>query len=528
MRYKNLATPRILSSAVFTCSAFLFITTCFNNSALAQTYDLLDVYQATQKNDPQWAQEEEGYFAKAESKNIARAGLLPQVQAGITQSNNRYTGTSASFSLDADKLASCQLNASDSVNIGTAITALNCLAAPEESSSSFSSTSYNVSIVQPIVRLDRWYQYKGSEAISEQAKKERERALQDLILRTSEAYFNVLRANQAYLYASQQEENTQAQLNGVQRRYEKGLLNSSDVYQIQALHDISYAYKITAENMLSNAVNMLEKMTQIPGIQIAALPDDLPIELPRPSTAQEWVNIAKQNSPELKIATLGIAAANHNHQSKKSLHAPTVDFFASYNQTESDGSTATLNQGSTNYTSAGVNLNVPIFTGGYNYATAKQAKHQMKQAEFIKENVYQDVITNTQILFRNVVNTVTQVKAQQSAVMSNQRAYQSIVRGYEQGIKNASDLAVSQKDLYSAQKDFSNAKYDFILDALKLKRVTGILSEDDLKLINQRLNQSDQNANKEEFDPNHYPVKNEFSREKEPKKSLVEVIRGWF
>lgn len=535
---------RLTLSTLLSC--LLLLPTPFFRNAHAQTYDLLDVYRAAKKNDPQWAQEEEGYFAKAQSKNLARAGLLPQIQAGASQSTNHYSGPSTSFSLSADRIEACQLNASDPIDVSNAITALNCLASPTDASSSFSSTNYSVNLVQPIVRLERWYQYKGAEAITEQAKLEREKALQDLILRTSEAYFQVLRAHQGFVYASQQEENMQAQLNGVQKRYERGILNSADVYQIQAMYDVAYAYKVSAENLLYNAVNLLEKITQVPAIQIAPLPDHLPVDLPKPNTATAWVDIAKKNSPELKIATLGISAANHNHQAKKSLHAPTVDFFTAYSQTESDGSTATLNQGSTNYTSVGVNLNVPIFTGGYNSAATKQAKHQMRQAEYVKENVYQEVVTNTQVLFRNVSNTVARVKAQSSALSSNQKAFHAVARGYEQGVKSAADLAVSQKDLYSAQKDFANAKYDFILDALQLKRVAGVLTENDLKLINDRLEESSHtqaphtqtspeeiNSQNEHFDePRESEIDYKRSEpkkqtDKTDKKSFIEVIEGW-
>ena len=156
-------------------------------------------------------------------------------------------------------------------------------------------------------------------------------------------------------------------------------------------------------------------------------------------------------------------------------------------------------------------------------------------------------MTNTQVLFRNVSNTVTRVKAQQSALLSNQKAFNAVARGYEQGVKSAADLAVSQKDLYNAQKDFANAKYDFILDALQLKRVAGVLTENDLKLINDRLEDSNRmqtphaqksteeiSSQNESFDVlqesevdyrRSEPTK---QTDKTDRKSLIEVIEGWF
>src|SRR5690606_41701900 len=143
----------------------------------------------------------------------ARAGLLPQLSAGAQL---------ADVDIDVDTSAGSR-------------------------SLSRSSLVYQATLAQPLFRADRWFQLQAAQASGEQAALEFSAAQQELILRSAEAYFAVLRAQDALAAVKAEEAALKRQLDQAKERFEVGLSDRTDVLQAQAGYDSAHAGRLLAE-----------------------------------------------------------------------------------------------------------------------------------------------------------------------------------------------------------------------------------------------------------------------------------------
>ncbi len=459
-------------------------------SITAHTETLLQVYEQALKNDPTWTAQREAYFADAEAKTAARAGLLPQIYGGISYSNVQYGTSNTSQITTLAQIGNATLTDTlECVNqygLSDINPLVNCLTnrTKKTSSSAFSTTSFSVNLTQPLFRLDRWYQYQQGQLVTDKARLDFIKAQQDLIMKVAELYFSALRAQDEASFSHVTQTSITRQLHDAQTLFERGQLQSTQVYQAQAAYDLSQTAKIIAEGAYQATLETLEGLTHNPNIDVTALPPDVPIELPQPSNPALWVQMAKTRNLDLQSLRLAARIAHTDYEVKQSAHAPTVDFFASHSQTQSNGLTSVLNQGETTTTSLGVNLNIPIYTGGLTSSLARQAKHHERQAEALSEAMEQQVTLSTRRFYRNVVTHIQHIEAQKIALLSREKVLLSVRNEYQRGQRSITEVLQTQQDLFSAQKDLANARYDYILDTLRLKQSAGVLSFNDLKALN--------------------------------------------
>jgi len=139
--------------------------------------------------------------------------------------------------------------------------------------------------------------------------------------------------------------------------------------------------------------------------------------------------------------------------------------------------------GDASQTTVGLQLNVPLFSGGLTTAQGREARQLLEQAEQQREGLRRQVVQNTRNLFRAVNTDVEQVKARRQAIISSQSALEATEIGYEVGTRNIVDVLDAQRLLYATVRDYNNARYDYILDNLRLKQVAGTLSPADLQSL---------------------------------------------
>ncbi len=529
--------------------------------------DLLNVYSLAIKNEPEWSAQRAKYLSNREAEKIGLAGILPQISLNARHAKVNY---------DVDGNNSSTLNNANLLNLSVTDT-FNCsvdngifsgdltteeidgfsecaTSAQGSVETSFTVTDTAFNVTQPLFRLDRWYGYKQSQAVTDQAEIEYQLAQQELILRVADTYFNTLKAWEQVEFTRNEESAIRKQLRATQKRFQKGLIGSTNVYEAQAIFDLAQSTRFSAENFFRGAVEDLEQMTRQPGIEITPLPTHLPITSPEPDDSEAWVIAARKNNLDLQAAKFAAQAAKHNHRVKKSNHAPTIDFLASFSQSSADGRTSTLDQGDTQSSSIGITLNVPIFSGGGISANERQAKFQMREAEYRVEQISQEVIGNTRKAFRSVVTSVHQIEALNVAIISNQKALEAVEKGYKVGTRNVSEVLQAQRELFSAYKDHSNARYDYILNTLRLKRAAGVLNKEDLSNLNAWLSKgststaplgssSNVNEPRDTFEPHASKHDTRAQKAQRPQfkdehldnepdsekpETFIEVMKGWF
>ena len=423
----------------------------------ANANSLQEIYELALKNDAQLKADKAGYEANKELGNIARAGLLPQINATYTAYDKNDTDTTNNFT--------------GVLRNGNSKT-----------------TGWNVSLSQPLFDLSAWYIYKQGQKLSDQAEAQFGADQQSLIVRVATAYFNVLRSVDE-LESTIAEQNAFAhQLDQVKQRFDVGLTAITDVHEAQAAYDSAYAGTLEARGSLSINYEALEVLTGKAEDQIAPLSDKFPVVNPTPADRAEWVNFALKNNYELKATRLGADAAQKNASAARAEHIPTVDARLGYQKLEADGEGDIgpfdqLTEGNT----VSIGVNIPIFSGLRTSSTARQAVAQGLQAEELFNSAQRNTIQNTRALHLSVETDVARVAARKQANVSNQSALEATQAGYEVGTRNLVEVLQAQSKLYQARRDYSNALYDYVINTIRLREVAGLLTPADIQEVDKWL-----------------------------------------
>lgn len=419
----------------------------------AQADTLNDIYQQAVENDHQIKADEAAYRSAREAKKIGMANLLPLITANASYSQS-----------DLD------------------VTEQNLAGVSETET-----TSWGVSLAQPLFNMAAWFGYQQGVDLSEKAEADFSAAQQDLIVRVATAYFNVLRAIDT-LEASIAEENANShQLAQTKQRFEVGLTAITDVHEAQASYDIATAQTLTARGNLGIAFEALEVLTGKAHDAIAPLKADFPVRKPQPEARADWVEFALQNNYQLKSAKLAAEASRRGAQSARAAHYPTLTASIGYNDSDTENTQNALFNRASNGTTASINLSVPLFAGGGTSARARQAYGSAMQAEELYNKASRDTIQAARSLHLLVSTDVARVAARKQAITSSLSAVSATQAGYEVGTRNLVDVLQVQRTLYQARRDYSNALYDYVINQFQLKAVAGNLTPADVVNINEWL-----------------------------------------
>ena len=428
------------------------LLTCF----FVSSENILEIYNEALENDPTYKSAEYSYLADKQIVVQGRAALLPSITlSGSTNWNEYYQN---------DKLQQ-----------------------------EYNSFSKSARISQPLFRLDSWFNFKRSKSLTNAAEADFAYQQQNLLLRTAELYFGVLRAIDNLNAAISEEKAIKKQLDQAQQRYEVGLSAITGVQEAQLAFDLSMAARINNEGNLFSAREALNALIGREIFSLDELGENLNVSSPFPNSKEEWVKTALENNYQLKAAYLRRDAAKSNARSVASNHLPKIDIVGSGSESETNqfnyegfevngqGIPVPAVTGRRNYS---IQLSVPIFQGGAVSSRRKQAYSQFNEADentlFTERSVIQEVRSQ----FSNVVTLVANVNAQRQAVISATSALEATQVGYKVGTRNIVDLLQAEKNLYSAEKNLANAKYDYILANLRLALAAGTISPNNIVDIN--------------------------------------------
>ncbi|MDZ5604240.1 TolC family outer membrane protein [Pseudomonas sp. RP23018S] len=415
--------------------------------------DLISVYQQAVGNNADLAAARADYGARREIVPQARAGLLPNLSAG---GETMHTRT--------------QLD-------------------EPSATTNRSGTAWTATLSQPIFRADRWFQLQAAEAVSEQAALELSANEQNLILQSAESYFAVLRAQDGLAATKAEEAAFKRQLDQANGRFEVGLSDKTDVLQAQASHDTARANRIIAQRQVEDAFQALVTLTNREYGSLQGVVHTLPVQVPVPNDAKAWVETAGRQNLNLLATNYAVDAAEQTVRQRKAGHAPTVDAVARYQRGDNDNlgfsNPSPLRNvrygGDVEQTTLGVQLNIPLYSGGLTSSQVREAYQRLSQSEQQRESLRRQVVENTRNLHRAVNTDVEQVQARKQSIISSQSAVQATEIGFEVGTRNIVDVLDAQRQLYNSVRDYNNSRYDYILDNLRLKQAAGTLSPQDLQ-----------------------------------------------
>jgi outer membrane protein len=413
--------------------------------------DILSVYQLAVESDPQLQAAKAAYQATLEVIPQSRAALLPNLGATGVVTRDRYHNRNP--------------------------------AAGEPENTYATNKTFGAQLTQAIYQRESFLKLEQTDTVVAQSKAQLTAAEQDLILRVATRYFLVLGAQDNLAFVKGDKEAIGRTLDQAQQRFDVGLSAITDVLEAQARYDIAVSDEINAEKLLADAREALREVTGVePGV-LEVLQPEIPLIPPDPAVEEQWVTVATDQNPLLVAARAATETARQEIDIQRAGHYPTLDLTADYAWRNNDFGGFGISQ-ERNDSSIGVQMTLPLYTGGLVSANTRQSQHQFTQAQ--ETQVQQRRATERQArdYFRGVMTGISKVTALEQAVVSNEKALEAAEAGFDVGTRTIVDVLDTQRDLLSAKRDHARSRYDYLLDILRLKQAAGSLEENDLRLIN--------------------------------------------
>ena len=423
----------------------LFITAALGSVSAATWADsLTEVYDQAKQNDPQLLRSAAERDRAFEAINSARSTLLPQINLTAGYNVNR---SDDEFS-DSDKA---------SAGIG------------------FSQELYNRS---------SWLTLDTAEKNARQSDSLYASAQQNLILRTAQAYFEVLRSKDSLEFVKANKAAVARQLEQTKQRFEVGLSAITDVHDAQAQYDRVLADEVVAENDLLNKYEGLREITGQEHTNIDELDTDR-FSAQRPTNSVDFfIEEAQSKNLDLLSARIGQDIAKDNITLASSGHLPKLTLDGGYNYGNERNDTVTSRAGSTNSFNAGINLSVPLYSGGNITSQTKQAEYAYVAASEQLEQTYRSVVKNVRANNNNINSSIGAIRAYEQTVISAQSALEATKAGFDVGTRTIVDVLEATQSVFDAGRNLSDARYDYIVSILNLRQSVGTLSEQDIIDIN--------------------------------------------
>lgn len=422
----------------------LFISAALGSLSSSVWADTLtEIYNQAKENDPQLLSSAAQRDAAFEAVTSSRGDLLPQINLTAGYNINRS---------DIDTRESDKLTA-------------------------------GISFSQQLYQRSSWVSLDTAEKNARKADSAYAATQQGLILRVAQAYFEVLRAKDNLAFVRAEKAAVARQLEQTKQRFEVGLSAITDVHDAQAQYDGVLADEVLAKNSLTNSYETLREITGQEHSDLSVLDTNRFSASKTTQPIDALLEEAQQKNLSLLTARIAQDVAKDNISLASSGHLPslTLDGGYKYGDESNDNSNS---QGDYNDFNVGINLNVPLYTGGKTTSKTKQAEFAYVAASQDLEQTYRSVVKDVRAFNNNINASIGALRAYEQSVISAKSALEATEAGFDVGTRTIVDVLDSTRRLYDANKNLSNARYDYVLSVLQLRQAVGTLSEQDILDIN--------------------------------------------
>lgn len=338
---------------------------------------------------------------------------------------------------------------------------------------------------QPVFRKQLWVQMEQLRTQVSQADKQLHLTLQNLMLRTTQSYFDALAAQDRLDLISTQKAAILSQLGQAKANFDVGTATITDANEAQARFDLVIAQEIAAQNAVEITRRSLQAITGELPRQLAKAKADLkPNALKQ--NLEEWLTVAADSNLTIQIQQDMATLSGQEIERNQAGHLPTLDAVASYTETSANGSNfgfgSDINTGT-----VGVELNLPLYQGGATSSRVRQAVLNKQKALDDVEIARRQTELDTQTAYLNLNSSIAQVKAYEQALTSSQSQLDSTSTGYDVGIRTSVDVLNAQQQLFSAKRDLLEARYQYLLNIIRLKAAVGVINDSDLADVDLQL-----------------------------------------
>lgn len=424
-------------------------------SASAWSADLIQTYRAAMAYDAQFAAARSQRDADQEKLPQGRAGLLPVVGLAASTTFNDFDVSTQGLDLTRRGNTNAQ----------------------------------TLQLTQPLFRWQNWVQFKQGELQAMLGEVRLGQARQDLILRVSQAYFDVLNGQDALAAVTTLKVAANQQLELAKKSFEVGTVTITDVHEAQSRFDLASAQEIAAQSDLDVKRQVLAQIVGGEPEALVGLRKDLELPRPQPEDIGGWVQAAEGANFAVQLQRLALEIADREVERNRAGHYPTVDLVATYGHSNSLSSSLTPGSMKSDGGTIGMQINVPLFAGGATTSREREAASLKQKSQSDLDNARRSAALAARQAYLGVTSGLAQVKALQAAEVSSNSALDANKLGYEVGVRINIDVLNAQSQLADARRQLAKARYDTLVAQLKLKAAAGTLGEDDVVAINALLGQ---------------------------------------
>jgi len=441
--------PRLLKVMV----AMAMMASAMTLSAQASALDFKQVYQAALEQDATIRASRAAADSGRERLPQARAGLLPQVSASAGRNFNSLDTTSP-----------------------------NILGELGTTNDRYFSDNKSVQLRQPVVNMQRWLQFEQAKSMVAETEATLDRDLQNLVVRVAGAYFEYLMSDEQLELVLAQKKMYTSLVDAAKKGIAAGSGTRTDIDDAQARLDMASAQELEARQNQDQTRRQLEVLINQPVASVAKLNvPALKLVGPVPASLDEWTSRAEKNSPEIKAMQARLEAARREVSKSQAGHLPTLDAVAQWSNSGSENITR-INSRYENK-SIGLQLNVPLFSGGYVSSTIRQAVAEQTRAEETLEALRRDLGVRVHKEFRGVSEGVMRVSALEQAVRSAEQMMKSTQMSFKAGSRTQLDVLNAQQQYTMALRDLAQARFVYLMSKVKLASLAGddaVASVDDV------------------------------------------------
>lgn len=420
----------------------------------ATAADLSQVFREAQLADAQYASARSQYNATLEKVPQARAGLRPVV---ILNANSNW-------------------NDMDVSETGTTTPGF---------SKKYNSNGYQLTLTQPLFRVQNWIQFEQSKLQAAQAEYQLKQAEQDLIVRVAQAYFDVLLATDTLAFTTAQKDAVRLQLGRAKKGFEVGDSSITDVNEAQARFDLAFAQELAAQSDLEVRRRALFLITGRTYHGLAKVKDSVTIKSPEPNAMEAWVELAAKANFQVMTQEINQEIARREVDRNGAGHYPSLDMVISQTKNHAGSTTNTGLPTEATTNAIGLQLSIPIYSGGGISAKQRESAELYEKSRSDLDFARRSAAFAAEQSYLSVTSGLAQVGALRMAVKSALSALESNKMSYEVGTRINIDVLNAQQQVFSTRRDLSRAIFDTLIAILKLKNAAGALDSDDVSRMNE-------------------------------------------
>ncbi len=430
-------------------------------SSPAYSLGILDAYSLALEKDPTFQAAIKEKEAGDEAKNIGRAGLLPKVSLN-------YQNAPRNWQTQKYQTSDIFGNVSDVTK-----------------RQQYRSYAGSVTLTQPLFDYEAYAKYKTGVAQSLMADEKYRSKYLELVVRVISAYVSVAYAKDQIALAEAQKAAYKEQLALNDRLMAAGEGTVTDVAETQARYSLAEAQVIEARDVLDSAQRELEVIIGIPLDQLDAMqtlrPGKFQVSPLRFTAFDDWQKLAMERNPQLASSRHGVDAARYDVERNRAGFMPQVQLYASHSENDSS-SDNTVNQ-KYRTDSVGVQVSMPIYSGGGVAASTRQAAARYGQAKYELDAQVGSIMNDLRKQFNQCISSQAKLRAYELAVKSATTQVEATRQSVLAGQRVNVDVLNAEQQLYAAQRDLAEAKYTYIKAWISLLGDSGTLSEKDIASV---------------------------------------------